>query len=244
MIENLLESLDSRSDVDRLELAKLEYLYIQALVPHSKYEIPNLFRELARSPMLFIQSLAMCFKRNDSGVDPVELSPLESEEHLRNAANNAFSLLEHANILPGQKDDGTINVDVLRGWINEARELAKEYGRAELADRYIGRMLSKATVGKDGVWPREEIRPVIEEVASREMSEGMEIGIYNSRSVVQRGSGGDQERELAAKYHEYANKISNQFPFIGRMLLNIAKMYEHDAARWDSEGKVDRRLCD
>ena len=70
-ISKIFELLDSRTDVSSLDLAHLEFTYLTAL-EHDKRGIPNLERELAESPSLFMQFVALAFRRNDDGEDPAE----------------------------------------------------------------------------------------------------------------------------------------------------------------------------
>src|SRR6202040_3938159 len=90
-ISAALEELSRRSDVSCEELARLEFTYIQTL-DHSEHGIPNLERQLAGSPNLFMQALALAFKRNDDGDDPSEWR-LANPENARGAARAANTLL-------------------------------------------------------------------------------------------------------------------------------------------------------
>jgi hypothetical protein len=241
-IEQSLEYLNQRDDVNRKELARLEYFYINALTPTSKYTFPNLSRELAQSPLLFMQMVALCFRRNDNDTDPDELRSLASPEHAESAAKSAYSTLEYACEIPGTREKGEIDIDLLREWTTEVRKLAKEHGRADITDQRIGHILSHCDTGSDDIWPREEVRQILEEVASSEISIGVEVGVYNSRGAHFRAVDSQQELDLAKKYHDFADAVMNETPFVGRMLLNIARSYERDAEWHDSDDRVRRRL--
>ena len=67
-IAEVFTVLDGRTDVGKAELARLEFAYLAAL-DRSKRGIPNLERELAANPALFVQALAMIYKRSDGGED-------------------------------------------------------------------------------------------------------------------------------------------------------------------------------
>jgi addiction module HigA family antidote len=241
-IEKLLEILNQRDDIDRMELVQLEFMYVQILTPSSEYGIPNLSKEIAESPLMFVQMIALCFKRKAQGRDPEEWQLPTELANKKSVSENAYSTLESINIIPGMQEDGTIDIVQLRDWIFSVRALAEEHGRAVMADQKIGRILSESSDGKDGIWPREEVRQVFEEVASREISIGMEIGLRNARGASFRAANGEAERELANKYHRFADEVMNKTPFVGRMLASIAKSYEYDAKMWDSDGRVQKRL--
>ena len=118
-----------------------------------------------------------------------------------------------------------------------------ELGRAEIADLWIGKLLSHAPVGKDGVWPCEPVRDVMEDIQSEPLMNGAHTGVYNSRGVHMRGEGGSQERELAEKYRKWGQALQVSHPFVAsRLLLDLAKTYDHEASREDTEAGIRRRL--
>ena len=113
--------------------------------------------------------------------------------------NAAISCWKPIERIPGHNDLGELEADRLAKWIATVRQSCAELGRADVADICIGKVLSCAPVGQDGVWPCEPVRDVMEEIQSEPMMSGAHTGVYNSRGVHWRGEGGDQERELARK---------------------------------------------
>ena len=98
-------------------------------------------------------------------------------------------------------------------------------------------------VGKDGVWPCEPVRDVMEEIQSEPMMQGAHTGVYNSRGAHFRGEGGGQERELAAKYQQWGKALQVSHPFVAsRLLMGLAKTYEQEATREDTDAGIRRRL--
>ena len=241
-IEEALKTLNQRNDFDRTKLVNLEYIYVDILYSHSNYGIPNLSKEISKSPLFFIQLVAFCFKRRGKGEDPAEWNIPKDREKKEAAATRAYHILQCIDVLPGTGKDGSINVDELSRWISDVRKLAQENGRKDITDQMIGKLLSTCSMGKDGVWPREEIRSVFEEVGSFEISIGMEIGLYNSDGAQFREVDSSNERARAEKYREMAGKVINQHPFVGRMLNRIAKHYDRDAERWETEHRIEKRL--
>ena len=194
-ISRAFEVLSERDNVDGDDLARLEFVYIEAL-SHTKHGIRNLERQLAASPSLFAQALVYAFKRSDDGQDPPELRP-KNAEVARGLASSAYALLSRAKRLPGMNHKGELDVRKLQDWITEARALARQYGREGVGDALIGQLLAHSPKGKDGVWPAEAIRDVLEDVGTAEIANGMQVGRFNARGSVWRGDGGEQERSLA-----------------------------------------------
>ncbi|NTH22966.1 hypothetical protein, partial [Rhizobium rhizogenes] len=98
-------------------------------------------------------------------------------------------------------------------------------------------------VGADGVWPCEPVRDVMEDLQSESLFNGAHTGLYNSRGVVWRGEGGDQERELAQKYRLWGEALRFTHPQLSAsLLMDMAKTYEQQAEREDEEAGIRRRL--
>ncbi len=239
-ISSALSTLDRRPGVTREEMARLEFLFIQAL-DHSEHGIPNLERQIVESPRLFVQALALTFKRNDGGDDPPEWR-IQNAERKRALWSAAYTLLEKARRIPGTADDGTINLADLRVWVTEARSLCREYGRAEIGDQMIGQILAAAPVGDDGIWPCKPVREVLEDIASPEIALGMGVAVYNSRGVHYRGEDGAEDRALALKYRAWSRQLAFEYPYVADLVEQIAARYDRDADREASDAAVRRRL--
>jgi hypothetical protein len=196
-------------------MARLEFLFIQAL-DHSEHGIPNLERQLVESPRLFVQVLALTFKRNDDGQDPPEWRI--QTEHREALWSAAYNLIEEIRRIPGTADDGTIKTADLKAWVTEARSLCLEYGRAKIGDQKIGQILAAAPAGDDGIWPCAAVREVLEDVASPEIAIGMGVAVYNSRGVHYRSEGGADERALASKYRTWSRHREDSDATVRRRL--------------------------
>ena len=241
-ISEALDSLDGRPGVTPDEMARLEFMYIDAL-DHSEHGIPNLERHIAESPMFFVQALALVFKRNDGGEDPPEWRVEDSERH-SGIAFNVYNLLDRINHIPGTAKDGKIDSEALFAWVIETRRLCADYGRTEIGDEYVGQLLSRASAEEDGPWPCLPVCKAMERIASPEMGQGFRIGTHNSRDVTMRatGEGGAQERELVDKYRNWAKRRAFDYPFVSSVLEGIADDYDRQAAWEDDEANVRKRL--
>ncbi len=240
-ISEALSSLQGRTGVSSNEMAQLEFMYLKAL-HRSEHGIPNLERQISESPALFVQVLALAFKRNDGGQDPSEWRT-ENPKYRAGLASAAYQLLGRIQRIPGTADqDGKINAEALLAWVIEARRLCTEHGRVEIGDEKIGELLSRDLVKENGEWPCLPICKVMEEIASQEIGRGFRIGVYNSRGAHYREEGGQQERELAAQYRRWAKLREFDFPYVSSVLESIAVGYDREAERWDTEAKVEKRL--
>lgn len=244
-VEKAFEPLNSSPALTLDQKAGLEFAYLDALArPWSRrdsYGIPNLERYVEAHPELFVQAIAWTFKRKDGVTDPAEFQI--PPERIKIMAERGYKLLEAIERIPGHNELGELEAAHLAQWITTVRHEGNALGRADIADICIGKLLSHAPVGKDGVWPCEPVRDVMEDVQSEPLMSGARTGIYNSRGVHARGEGGDQERDLAEKYRKWSQALQVSHPFVAtRLLLDLAKTYEHEASREDTEAGIRRRL--
>ena len=241
-ISKALASLNIRPGISQDEMAQLEFIYISAL-ERSEHGIPNLERQIAGSPILFVQALAWAFDRNDCGQDPQEWR-IEDPERRSNMGLLAYRLLERIACIPGTGQDSTVNADALKNWMNEVRRLCADHGRVELGEQRIGQLLAKAPAEEDGSWPCIEVCEAMESIASQQIGNGFQVGVLNGRGVHSRkiDEGGVQERELAAKYRGWARLRAFDYPYVSSLLEDVAADYDRQAGREDDKVKIQRRL--
>ena len=238
-ISEALDSLDGRTGVTSDEMERLEFMYIEAL-DHSKHGIAHLGRRIAGSPIFFVQTLELAFKRDDDEQGPSGWR-VEAPERGRRRARAAYRLLGRINRIPGTTEDGKIDTEALFTWVTETRRLCAEYGRVKIGDQYIGRLLAKAPAEEDNSWPCLPVCEAMERIDSHEIGGGFDTGVRGAgwRAI---GKGGVQERDLAVKYRRWAKQRAFEYPRVGAVLESIAASYEGDAKWHDNEAKVDQRL--
>ena len=228
------------------EKAGLEFAFIDVLARPwderaDSYGIPNLERYIEAHPELFVQAIVWTYKRKDGEADPLEFQM--PPERTKDMAERGYKLLESIKSIPGHDDLGELKADRLGKWVATVRRSCAELSRTNIADSCIGNLLAHASVGNDGVWPCEPVRDVMEEVQSEKMMRGAHTGVFNSRGVHFRGEGGDEERELAEKYRRWGQALQLSHPFVAsNLLMELAKMYDWEASREDTEAGVRRRL--
>lgn len=221
--------------VDDKTLAQLEWLWLAAL-EHDRRGLVVLQRYLSTDPKLFVDLLGLIFRAE--GEKPTEVS-----EEQQASIKQASRLLRKWSMIPGtvrikqgDGDDDKVKIDheSLRQWVTEARRLAAECGHLTVCDAQIGEVLAHAPHDDDGTWPCEAVRNVIEDVSSTKLDHGFHIGEMNKRGVHFRTPGGDQERELAAKYRGYRDCVIDRWPRTGAILDGVRQSYE-DQAKWHDE---------
>ena len=154
-----------------------------------------------------------------------------------------MSVLDSWYTLPGLNEDGSICKQYLDKWIFTVRDRLEGYVYSSIGNRYIGQILACSPLGKDDIWPAEEVRDIIESLECPDVEEGILLGRLNQRGVTTRGiyTGGNQEQELAQKYRTEAKKITIRYPRTAGILRNIATSLEGQA-HWFDKGA--ERLSD
>jgi hypothetical protein len=241
-VSQALSSLDGRVGVTREEMAQLEFIFIDVL-DQSEHGIPNLEALIIESPSLFVQAITLAFKRRDEGADPIEWR-LKNPEQQRIVALSAYRLLNNITKIPGEIKNDKICSIALGEWIAEVRNKCHELGRTEIGEQCIGQLLANSPVDATETWPCIEVCDVMEEISSPDIAKGFLMQVRNSRGVVWRGRGGEQERELAGKYRAWAERLCFDYPYVGSVLEDIAKSYDYEARCYDSDEDIMKRLRD
>ena len=244
-IEEVFEYLQKCSEIDQKRLARLEWLYVFYFwhnKSHIRVKPITLIKEVLNNADLFVQLIRWVYKSEPPIEGELSDSSLDQRKRL---AENAYFLLDIIDKLPGQSGEH-IDLTKLMEWIKHIREKC-ECEREDLlpiCDEKIGEILSHAPCGEDGIWPHEVVRDVIEEISSRDLERGIEIGIYNQRGVVTKslGEGGKQERKLAERYNQFADALKLKWPRTAVMLKRISQEYIWKARREDLRTELDDLL--
>jgi hypothetical protein len=214
-------------------MARLEWGWLQIL-EHTERGPRVLQSQVTTEPALFVDLLKAVFRAED---EPRDEAVSEDQQRI---GQQAFRVLNGIHTVPGYwKTDagGIVDQATLWKWVTDARKLAEEVKLLRVCDSQIGQILSYAPSSPDGSWPGVEVRDVIEEVQSSRLDNGLRIGRYNQRGVVCRGSGGEQEWELAKQYRALGEQVRAQWPRTAAILDDLAKGYEGEARQWDEEAK-------
>lgn len=245
-VERAFKCIDAATELSLEQKAGLEFGYLDVLGRSwdmgAKSRIPNLERYIEDYPEVLVQAMVWTYMRKDGADDPPEFK-VEADK-AKQMAERGYKLISALKRIPGSdapNDDEAAKR--LAKWVAEVRKSCAELSRAGIADVVIGELLASAPVGKDGAWPCETVRAVMEDVQSESVMRGAQTGAYNSRGVHMRGSGGDQERQLAEMYRKWAQKIRATSPYVAsQLLMNLADTYEREASLQDTETKISHRL--
>lgn len=237
-IQKLFTVLDQSKDINKNELAYLEWLYLPVLADVGSNRPPKvLHQELANNPEFFCEVIKYIYKPKNEYIDEKDEGlPSKLKEQ---RAQLAWKLLYSWKTVPGSDATGKVDYQKLKEWVNKARSICERNYRLEVCDYHIGQVFAYAVPDANGDWPPEAICKIIEEVRSEELDKGFAIGIYNKRGVITKSpfEGGKQEMELAKQYKLYSTKWATKYPRVSAILEKVAKDYENEARHEDKEAK-------
>ncbi|SFO86774.1 HigA family addiction module antitoxin [Ralstonia sp. NFACC01] len=244
-VQEAFSIIDRSTALTLEQKAGLEFAYIDALSTPwgrgEKHGVPNLQKYVEEHPEMYVQAVVWTYKRGDEGEDPPNWKV--APDQVQHLAERGYKLLDGLDRVPGHDEKGELQASLLAEWVKAVRDGCAELGRLDIADVCIGKLLSHAPVGNDGIWPCAPVRDVMEDVHSKAMMEGVRTGLYNSRGAVWRGEGGDQERSQAEKYRPWANALQYTHPFVAtEVLMGMVATYEQEAVREDARAGIVRRM--
>jgi hypothetical protein len=219
-----------RHDTDQQQLAMWEFQLFRAIEHHRPPKA--LYASIEQDSARFVELVSRVYR----GKHQAETTPTETERRL---AEQSWRVLNRWQGLPGRQFDGTVDGDHLAGWVRSARLALAELDRADVGDQEIGQALSNSPGGKDGLWPTEPVRDIIETIGSTELEGGFQIGIFNGDGVTSRGvfDGGGIERDKAKHYRGLAQQLAAGWPRTAWVLRQVADSYDEQARSHDEDAR-------
>ncbi|SEM54248.1 hypothetical protein SAMN02800694_1448 [Luteibacter sp. UNCMF331Sha3.1] len=224
--------LKKRVDVDVQQLVGFEYAYFP-LLEYEKMPLA-IYDKLATDPEFFVGLLSHVFRAEN---EPAR----EGTEAEARQATNSFRILSAFTKVPGQIEH-VESAGTLYHWVARTQELAKELGRAKIADTYIGKLLAYSpSVAEGELWPSAPVCEVLEELSTESLLDGFRMECFNKRGVYSKSpyEGGKQERALAARYKQFAS-LAKSYPRTSQLLSSVAKDWESQAAGEDIRAEQDK----
>ena len=232
-VEMALKELRTRGDVEKSEIAMLEYTYLPLL--RHQNEPLTIYSLLASDPEMFVDELSHVFRGKSAPEDQIITDEMKAR------AKISYKLLSDFKIVPGLQD-GKIDAQALAEWVEKARALATAKDLDDIGDQRIGFLLAHAPQDADEpFWPPSAVCLVIEATASEQVEHGFSIECFNKRGVFGRGinEGGKQEHEISGRYEAWAN-ATLKYPRTSAMLMDISEDWTRIALREDVEAEKEK----
>lgn len=229
-VAQALTELRARGDAQELDIAKIEYAYLPVL----RFEKQSLtiIGLMARDPGLFVEVLSHVFRGKNAAPEEVV------SDEMRSRARSSHELVMKFKTVPGL-NGAKVDPAALAGWVSHARSIAGPKDLTEICDIHIGHLLAHAPSDPDEpFWPPSAVCKVIEATASSDLERGFSTECRNKRGVYRKAinEGGDQERQLAEQYQQWADS-TRLYPRTSAMLANIAGDWRQHGAEEDTRAE-------
>lgn len=238
-LQSVFDWLRKQPAVGIEALARREYALLPLLASHGRERGDLALHELLRQqPEFFVDVVCDLYQPASTERD----LPEEDIDAAKARAHAAFELLESWRTPPGV-EDGVVSIEALGTWVDSTRALLSTRDRAEIGDQTIGKLLYHLPADQsDGAYPPHALRVLLECWRSEQLERGIEIESFNSRGVYSRSidEGGRQERELANRWLQKAEKIGPSWPRAKALCLRIAASWNRHADAEDLDAQRDR----
>jgi len=218
-IEEMFKKLYSQEGMSEFEIAKLELAYLRAF--DRAFEPKFLVDQVLQHPTLYMELLMTAYRSDDDHGD----LPSQANDH----AGQAYEALDRIQRIPGYDVvNKTVDDTKFIKWCADVNELAKSSGYTHANDIILGRILSFAPIGRDGIWPAECVRQVFETASSATLECHFVIGKRNQRGVCN-VTGGRGEDQLADQYASIADNLRLLYPKTSAVVRQLSEDYRSDA---------------
>lgn len=204
--------------VKSYELATVEIRFFGAL----KWRDMKCFQKIVKADPGNYAELIAIIRRKDN--DNSEKMLTEEESTYINVMCRLYGEIKFC---PAERNGKVIESE-LRSWIEEFMILLEKNDQKSLFSYYIGKMLSYSPAGKDGYYPCEAVRNVLEDYADDALISGYVTEKYNSRGIYS-PSDGRTEKSLAARYKENADYLSTIYPKTAKIYYRLCDRYKYEA---------------
>lgn len=215
-IINLFNKLYDDLNVDRTIVVKLEIIYLSYF---KSYGTPQCLIEcLSKNPEEFINVISTAYKADGDLEKEVQITEQEQI-----CANKARDILDYFTEIPGCNNK-MIDETIFNDWIIKVGNIAKKLGYTRAFQICIGKLLSYAPIGSDGIFPHEFVRNYLENNLSQIIENEFIVGKRNQRGVYYM-TRGKEEEQIAQKYKTDAKNIRIKYTKTSSILQKLSENY-------------------
>lgn len=224
-ITEIIKALQNDTGINPDEIFKIEWAYLPLLNQYGGTTSPKFLElKLASTPGFFCEVIRAIFRSKKD-----ERSSVDVTEQEKKIALNAYRLLSEWKTPPGYIPDGNYNGDALIKWLDAVKKECAETGHLEVAMAHVGHVLIYTPADPDGLWIHHSAAEALNAKDADVMRDGYRVACFNARGVFSY-SEGKEEKGLAEKYREQAEKIESRGYYrFAEELRKLADLYEHEA---------------
>lgn len=241
-VQELIKELESRDDADLRAVIRIEIenAAMKQYYSAQRPQLKTLEREMISDPGLFVDVLKWLHSHRECESPLVKDVFNEDKDNLFRY-HLMHVIFDYWKSIPGMREDQSIDSTILESWVEKVRALGEREDILDCVDDRIGLMLSRYPRNSH-YWPEEHIFEIIDQVNSRRLNEGYQVGLFNSGGATVRGAydGGDIERNRAAYYEDLESFCRMKFPVVAGIFKQLKEEYLQDALRMDKSAELTR----
>lgn len=156
--------------------------------------------------------------------------------------DNLYSLYWKLEFCPCTHESYDIKSEELLEWVETFKGLLKQQNQSYLFASELGKLFANSPKGKDGFYPHESVREVIERLSGdklKELQKNYEIKVYGKRGVYTPNQG-KSEMKLSNDFKENADGIRLFSPNTAEIYYNLSKSYKAESEREKERAIYDR----
>lgn len=208
-------------DVDQNRLFYIEWRYLP-LLNNNEYRPITMEKILASDAEKYSEILELAFKERSKKKGDRNINP--------NIATNAYRLLNQWKMVPGSKEDGSIDSKLLNKWYEDMQEICNKKDRLEVGLSYFGHVLFYASEDKSGFWINKDVSDILNK--NKIVRSGYKNQAFNSVGVVNYDKDGSDYMRKYDEYKEKAEKTElNGYYNFATALREIAENFKFHAER-------------
>ena len=201
---------------------------------------PALDKVLVQDARLYAE-LVECASRIEKAEEDRDTGE-EGELLSRINSRTAWLVLRKKRFLPGASEHDLVSAERILAWVRRARELCEARGNRKEGDYWIGRLLSAADTGDDGIWPSEAARDALEVISNDAVNAGFQSGVYGSGGFRASGVRGVEEKQQAEQHASWSEALQYSHPKVSSLLGRVAEEYRHMSKALSRDGILREQL--
>ena len=147
--------------------------------------------------------------------------------------DNLYSLYMKLDFCPCTHESYDIKSEELLEWVEAFKGLLEQQNQSYLFASELGKLFASSPKGKDGFYPHESVRAVIERLSGdklKKLQGRYEIKVYGKRGVYTPDQG-KSEMKLSNDFKENADGIRLFSPNTAEIYYNLSKLYKAESER-------------
>ena len=150
-------------------------------------------------------------------------------------SKSLFNLYYEIHFCPCE-NNGDIDYCELKEWIDKFNKKLINQKQSKLLGHELGRLFAYSPIGKDGYYPHESVRDIIEELADDRLRSSYVSAECNKRGIYSPDAG-RTEKVMALKYKEHADGVRTIYP-------ETAKIYDSLYESYYYQSEAERRRAE